>query len=54
MGLDVGKKSTKLEKDLIPVDAVEATTEETEASESNWWESETEENTESAAEAVAD
>ena len=54
LGLALVNKAPKLEKDLMPVDAVEATTEETGTSESNWWESETEENTESAAEAVAE
>lgn len=54
LGLALVNKAPKLEKDLMPVDAVEATTEETGTSDSNWWESETEENTESAAEAVAE
>lgn len=54
LGLALVNKAPKLEKDLMHVDAVEATTEEAGTSESNWWESETEENTESAAEAVAE
>ncbi len=48
LGLALVNKAPKVAKDLMPVDAIEATSEEAESTDSNWWESETEAATEAA------